>query len=88
MQDVNLNAESLTDKMAMSKTQLYRKIKALTGLTPHELINSLRLKRAAAELKLGDKTVSEIFYETGFNSRSYFYQKFKEAYGVPPGDFQ
>lgn len=71
----------------MSKTQLYRKIKALTGLTPHGLIKYLRLKKAANELKQSKKTVSEVFYETGFNNRSYFYRSFKEAFGVPPGDY-
>lgn len=87
MQDPALNADHLSDQMAMSKTQLYRKIKALTGLTPHGLIKYLRLKKAANELKQSEKTVSEVFYETGFNNRSYFYRSFKEAFGVPPGDY-
>jgi signal transduction histidine kinase/ligand-binding sensor domain-containing protein/DNA-binding response OmpR family regulator len=87
MSDSELNADYLSEHMAMSKTQLYRKIKALTGLTPHGLINNLRLKKAASELKQGEKTVSEIFYETGFNSRSYFYQTFKEEFGVSPGNY-
>lgn len=85
LQHSGLNANSLAKHIAMSKTQLYRKIKALTGLTPHGLINQLRLKKAAHTLKTGQKTVSEVYYETGFNSRSYFYQAFKETYGVPPG---
>lgn len=83
-----LNASSLAHHVAMSKTQLYRKIKALTGLTPHGLINNLRLKKAAIALKSSQKTVSEVYYETGFNSRSYFYQSFKATYGVPPGDYK
>jgi DNA-binding response OmpR family regulator len=87
LSDSKLNADYLSEHMCMSKTQLYRKIKALTGLTPHGLINNLRLKKAASELKQGEKTVSEVFYETGFNSRSYFYQTFKEEFGVPPGNF-
>jgi len=87
MQDPALSAEHLSDYMAMSKTQLYRKIKALTGHTPHGLIKYLRLKKAASELKKGEKTVSEVYYETGFNNRSYFYRSFKEAFGVPPGDY-
>ncbi|MBN2763017.1 MAG: response regulator [Bacteroidales bacterium] len=87
MSNPDLNAESLCESMAMSKTQLYRKIKALTGLTPHGLIKNFRLKKAAAELKRGEKTVSEVFYETGFNSRSYFYQVFKEKFGVTPGNY-
>jgi len=87
LSDSDLNADYLSEHMYMSKTQLYRKIKALTGLTPHGLINNLRLKKAASELKQGEKTVSEVFYETGFNSRSYFYQTFKEEFGVPPGNY-
>ena len=87
IQDSTLNADHLSVQISMSKTQLYRKIKALTGLTPHGLIKYLRLKKAANELKESEKTVSEIFYETGFNNRSYFYRSFKEAFGVPPGDY-
>ena len=87
LSDSNLNADYLSEHMFMSKTQLYRKIKALTGLTPHGLINNLRLKKAAFELKQGEKTVTEVFYETGFNSRSYFYQAFKEEFGVSPGNY-
>ena len=88
IEDTNLNADVVAGHIAMSKTQLYRKIKALTGLTPHGLINNLRLKKAAVALVNSEKTVSEIYYETGFNSRSYFYQTFKEAYGVSPGDYK
>jgi AraC-like DNA-binding protein len=88
IEDSNLNADIMAGHIAMSKTQLYRKIKALTGLTPHGLINNLRLKKAATALLYSEKTVSEIYYETGFNSRSYFYQTFKESYGVSPGDYK
>jgi DNA-binding response OmpR family regulator len=84
----DLNANTLAHHVAMSKTQLYRKIKALTGLTPNGLINNLRLKKAAQILKFSEKTVSEVYYESGFNSRSYFYQTFKATYGVPPGDYK
>lgn len=87
LSDSDLNAEYLSGHMHMSKTQLYRKIKALTGLTPHALINNMRLKKAAFELKQGEKNVSEVFYETGFNSRSYFYQAFKEEFGISPGNY-
>lgn len=87
MQDTTLSADHLSSHIAMSKTQLYRKIKALTGLTPHGLIKYLRLKKAANELKQSEKTISEVFYETGFNNRSYFYRSFKEVFGVPPGDY-
>lgn len=87
IQDTALSANHLSYHLSMSKTQLYRKIKALTGLTPHSLIKFLRLKKAANELKQSKKTVSEVFYETGFNNRSYFYRSFKEAFGIPPGHY-
>lgn len=87
LEDSSLNAESLSSHQAMSKTQLYRKIKILTDLTPHGLIKHIRLKKAAHLLREGEKTVSEVFYETGFNNRTYFYRSFKDAYGVTPGEY-
>jgi signal transduction histidine kinase/DNA-binding response OmpR family regulator/ligand-binding sensor domain-containing protein len=87
LENSSLNSDSLSSHQAMSKTQLYRKIKVLTDLTPHGLIKHIRLKKAALLLKQGDKTVSEVFYEIGFNNRTYFYRSFKEAYGVTPGEY-
>jgi len=87
IEDSSLNADHLASHLAMSKTQLYRKIKALTDFTPHGLIKHIRLKKAAALLQEDEKTVSEVFYETGFNNRTYFYRSFKEAYGVTPGEY-
>jgi len=87
LEDSSLNAEMLSDHQAMSKTQLYRKIKALTSLTPHGLIKHIRLKKAASLLQEGEKTVSEVFFETGFSNRTYFYRSFKEAYGKSPGEY-
>jgi len=60
IEDSSLNADIMAGHLAMSKTQLDRKIKALTGLTPHGLINNLRLKKAAKALLYSEKTVSEI----------------------------
>ncbi len=88
IEDSALNADHLSDYLSMSKTQLYRKIKALTDLTPHGLIKHVRLKKAASLLLEDEKTVSEVFYETGFNNRTYFYRSFKEAYGATPGEFK
>jgi signal transduction histidine kinase/DNA-binding response OmpR family regulator/ligand-binding sensor domain-containing protein len=87
LEDSSLKAESLSSHQAMSKTQLYRKIKVLTDLTPHGLIKYIRLKKAAFMLQQGNKTVSEVFYETGFNNRTYFYRSFREAYGTTPGEY-
>jgi AraC-like DNA-binding protein len=87
LENITLNADSLSEHQAMSKTQLYRKIKALTDLTPHGLIKHIRLRKAASLLEKGEKNVSEVFYETGFNNRTYFYRSFKEAYGMTPGEY-
>jgi signal transduction histidine kinase/ligand-binding sensor domain-containing protein/DNA-binding response OmpR family regulator len=87
LEDTMLNADSLSKNQAMSKTQLYRKIKVLTDLTPHGLIKHIRLKKVAFILKQGNKTVTEVFYETGFNNRTYFYRSFREAYGLTPGEY-
>jgi len=83
-----LNADMLADQLAMSKTQLYRKIKAVTGFTPHGFIRNFRLKKAASLLIESSFTVSEIIDETGFNNRTYFYRCFKELYGESPTDYR
>tara|TARA_R110002096_G_scaffold392382_2_gene587369 strand:+ start:166 stop:1365 length:1200 start_codon:yes stop_codon:yes gene_type:complete len=70
--------------LAMSKTQLHRKIKALTNESPGELLRNFRLKRAAQLLRQKVDSVSQIAYMVGFNNLSYFAKCFKELYGVPP----
>jgi YesN/AraC family two-component response regulator len=87
MGNSNLGADDLASYMGMSKTSLYKKIKSLTGLSPHLLINQYRLKRAAFLLKNGEMNVSEVIYETGFNSRSYFYKSFNELFHCAPKDY-
>ncbi len=87
MSDTALDADRIASHMGMSKTALYKKIKGLTGLSPHLLINQYRLKQAAELLKKGEMNVSEIIYETGFNSRSYFYRTFNELFQCSPKDF-
>jgi signal transduction histidine kinase/ligand-binding sensor domain-containing protein/DNA-binding NarL/FixJ family response regulator len=87
MGNSDLGAEHLESFMGMSKTSLYKKIKSLTGLSPHLLINQYRLKRAAYLLRNGEMNVSEVIYETGFNSRSYFYRSFSQLFHCSPKDY-
>ncbi|TVQ84078.1 MAG: hybrid sensor histidine kinase/response regulator [Bacteroidetes bacterium] len=82
----NLDADILSDYLALSKAQLYRKIKALTGLTPHALIKNFRLKKARQMIAEGEYSVSDIIYMTGFNNRTYFYRSYKEIFGETPGE--
>ena len=82
-----MGSTDLAAELFISKTQLYRKVKALTGFTPHGFIKNIRLQRAGYLLVHTDMTVSEIIYETGFNNRTYFYRSFKEYYGITPLEY-
>jgi signal transduction histidine kinase/DNA-binding response OmpR family regulator len=85
--NANLNIELLMNQLGISRIQLFRKIKALTGYTPSHLIRNIRLKRAAQLLKQNSLTVSEVLYQSGFNSPSYFSSCFKEMYGCLPKEY-
>ncbi|MDD3742063.1 MAG: response regulator [Lentimicrobiaceae bacterium] len=86
--DENLSAEKLCDKMAVSKSALYSKTKSVLGTTPHSLINQRRLEKAAMLLKSSSLTVSEIIDQSGFVSRTHFYDLFGKAYGTTPLEYR
>ena len=86
MGDSGLNVEDLGKDMGLSRVQLYRKIKSLTNYSPNELLRIARLKKAASLLASSDMTVSEIGYEVGFCSPSYFAKCYKELFGESPTD--
>ena len=86
MGNTNLKIEDLGDEMGLSRAQLYRKVKALTGMTPVEILRETRLKRAMQLLKTTDKTVSEIANEVGFATPGYFSSCFKKQYDKYPTD--
>ena len=86
MGNTNLKIEALGDEMGLSRVQLYRKVKALTGMTPVEILRETRLKRAMQLLKTTDKTVSEIANEVGFATPGYFSSCFKKQYDKYPTD--
>ena len=80
------SVESLGESIGMSRVQLYRKTKVLTGYSPVELLRVARLKRAASILSSSDRTVSEAAYMSGFNSPSYFAKCYREYFGENPTD--
>lgn len=83
--DVNLFAQ----KMNIGRTKLFLKIKGVTGQTPNDFILNIRLKKAQMLLKQSSsKTISEIAYEVGFNSPSYFIKRFRELFGITPAQYQ
>ena len=74
--------------MAVSRIQLHRKLKALINTTTTEFIRTIRLGRAAELLKSKSDNVTQIAYETGFSSLSWFAKVLKEHYGVPPSEYE
>ncbi|MBT1709051.1 response regulator [Fulvivirgaceae bacterium PWU5] len=79
--------EDLGRDVAMSRTQLYRKLKAVSGQSANEFIRTIRLKRAAQLLALGELTIAQITYEVGFNDLPYFRECFKKLFGVTPSAY-
>jgi DNA-binding response OmpR family regulator/anti-sigma regulatory factor (Ser/Thr protein kinase) len=84
MSDSELSVEDLAAEMSLSRVQFYRKLKSLTNYSPAELLRNARLKRADSLLKSTEKTVSEISYEVGFSSPSYFTKCYRDYYGELP----
>jgi signal transduction histidine kinase/DNA-binding response OmpR family regulator len=77
----------LSDKLCMSGSTLYRKIRALTGLSTNEYIRKVKLQHAERLLLEGKYQVSEVAFKVGFNSVVYFRQCFKDEFGVPPSEY-
>jgi signal transduction histidine kinase/CheY-like chemotaxis protein len=87
MDDADLGVEHLCDAVSLSRSQLHRKLQAITGQSATEFIRSARLRRAAHLLAQKQGNVSEIAYSVGFDNLSYFSRSFKEQYGVPPSEY-
>lgn len=79
-----LGVESLAAYMNMSRSQIYRKVKAITNMSANEFIRLLRLKKSLKLLEDGKHTISEVSYLVGFNAPSYFASCFKEQFGKTP----
>jgi len=84
----NFSVELLSKESAMSKEQIYKKLKALTGKSPSLFLRSIRLVRAKKMIKEHKDTISEISYLVGFSSPAYFTKCFNEEFGYPPRDMQ
>ena len=84
--DSNLSVEELAADMGLSRVQLYRKVKALTGNSPVDLLRKARLAQAQRLLQESTLSVSEIAYQVGFASPSYFTKCYKDEFGTVPGE--
>ena len=88
LSDSQFGIDQLADELTLSTTQLRRKIKALSNQTIVEFIRNHRLQKAAQLLSQNTGTISEIAYQVGFDSLSYFSKVFQESYGVSPSDYR
>lgn len=88
LSETGLDVKFLTDKMAMSRTSLYAKIKGLTGMGVNDYINRKRIERASYLLSHSDKSITEISEAVGFTYQRYFSTLFKEIKGVTPSQFR
>ena len=88
MSNPKLKMDDLGADMGISRVQLYRKVKVMTGKSPVELLREIRLQRANKLLKSTDKTVAEVAYEVGFGTPGYFSACFKKQYGKYPTEMR
>ena len=88
MSNPELKMDELGDELGMSRVQLYRKVKALTGLSPVELLREMRLQKAYTLINTTTKSISQIAYDVGFNTPSYFSNCFKKQFGLYPTDLR
>jgi two-component system cell cycle response regulator len=87
LEDPDLDVERLAQLVNMSRPTLYRKIKSISDLTPNELINITRLKKAAALLLEGHYKIYEIADKVGYGSQTHFGRNFSKQFGMTPSDY-
>ena len=87
LSEPDFSIEVLSKEIGVSRIQLYRKLKAITGFSANQLIRQLRLKRGARLLLEGELTIAEITYEVGFSDLQYFRNSFKKQFGVSPSEY-
>jgi signal transduction histidine kinase/CheY-like chemotaxis protein/AraC-like DNA-binding protein/ligand-binding sensor domain-containing protein len=88
LDDPDFDLASMASRSNMSNRGLYRKIRAITGTTPHELIRIMRLKRAASLFRSGERNVAQVMYRVGMRNTSHFASSFRKYFGVNPGDYR
>ncbi|MBR5654555.1 MAG: response regulator [Prevotella sp.] len=87
LSDPDFNVDKLTDEVGLSRTQLHRKMKEMTGISTGEFIRNLRLEQAVRLIREGKINISQVAYSVGFNNQTYFSTVFKRYYGMTPTEF-
>jgi len=85
--DPDLSVDQFVQEMAMSQVHLYRKLKALLGLSATEFIRAIRMNHAARMIERKSGNIAQICFAVGFNNPSYFAECFKKQFGVTPSGF-
>lgn len=83
----NLPIDTLAEHMNMSRSNFYRKVKSMSGMSPNDYLKVIRLKKAAELLLKQEYRINEVYEQTGFNSSSYFAKCFKDQFGLLPREF-
>ena len=87
LDDSDLSVDMIAEQVGISRVHLHRKMKELTGQTPHDFIRNLRLKQAANLLANHGMNVTEVMYACGFSNSASFSTVFKKFYGMSPRDY-
>tara|TARA_R110002096_G_scaffold398142_7_gene594181 strand:+ start:1635 stop:2120 length:486 start_codon:yes stop_codon:yes gene_type:complete len=85
--DENFNIEDLVEELMISRSNLHRKIKSLSGLTTSEFVNLIKIKYAVNLVRKENYRFSEVYHRAGFSSQSYFTRCFKKVYNVTPKEY-
>jgi signal transduction histidine kinase/ligand-binding sensor domain-containing protein/DNA-binding response OmpR family regulator len=88
LDNADFDMDAFCKNLGVSSSQLYRKIKSITGVSPNEFIKTYRLKEAARLISQTNSNVSEIAYKVGFNDALYFSKCFKKQFGISPSKYQ
>ncbi len=87
LNNADLSVDKIADEVGISRVHLHRKMKELTGQTPHDFIRNIRMKKAATLLASADMNVSEVMYACGFSNAASFSTVFKKTYGMSPREY-
>ena len=86
--DPDFNLDTMASRLHVSTSGLHRKIKAITGITPHEMVRIMRLKRAASLFRRGERNITQVMYQVGMKNPSHFASSFRKYFGVNPSDYR
>ena len=85
--DPDYNVEKMSEDVGVSRAQLHRKMKEMTGISTSEFIRNIRLEQAARLIKEGKINITQIAYSVGFNNQTHFSTVFKKHYGMTPSEY-